>query len=134
MMIFPLARNTMFTDYWKVLVFNISKMENTVFFWAKKLVERWYLLGVFELSMIFRDLENMVFLAVFLELIEVLQNWAGRNPITLRENKIQKPFHSKSGLSWVCFLWRIVPKISGLWKRKLRFRLQENLKEENAIF
>ena len=33
-----------FTDYWKVLVFNFSEMGNTVFFWAKKLMGRWYLL------------------------------------------------------------------------------------------
>ena len=33
-----------FTDYWKVLVLTFSKMENAVFFWAKKLMEGWYLL------------------------------------------------------------------------------------------
>ena len=33
-----------FTDYWKVLVLNFSVMGNTVFFWVKKLMERWYLL------------------------------------------------------------------------------------------
>ena len=33
-----------FTDYWKVLVLIFSGMENMVFFWAKKLMERWYLL------------------------------------------------------------------------------------------
>ena len=33
-----------FTDYWKVLVLNFSEIGNTVFFWAKKLIERWYLL------------------------------------------------------------------------------------------
>ena len=33
-----------FTDYWKVLVLNFSMMGNTVFFWVKKLMERWYLL------------------------------------------------------------------------------------------
>ena len=33
-----------FTDYWKVLVLNFSEMGNTIFFWAKKLMERWYLL------------------------------------------------------------------------------------------
>ena len=36
--------NMMFTDYWKVLVLNFSVMGNTVFFWVKKLMERWYLL------------------------------------------------------------------------------------------
>ena len=54
-----------FTDYWKFLVLNLLEMENTVFFWAKKLMERWYLLGLFELSMIFPDLGNMIFREVF---------------------------------------------------------------------
>ena len=36
--------NMIFTDYWKVLVLNFSVMGNTVFFWVKKLMERWYLL------------------------------------------------------------------------------------------
>ena len=51
-----------FTDYWKVLVLNFSEMENTVFYWTKRLMGRWYLLGLFELSMIFQALENMFFL------------------------------------------------------------------------
>ena len=42
-----------FTDYWKVFVFNFSEIRNTVFFSAKEFVERWYLFGLFELSMIF---------------------------------------------------------------------------------
>ena len=33
-----------FTDYRKVLVLNFSEMGNMVFFWAKKLMESWYLL------------------------------------------------------------------------------------------
>ena len=33
-----------FTGYWEVLVLNFSVMGNTVFFWVKKLMERWYLL------------------------------------------------------------------------------------------
>ena len=37
-------RNMTFTGYWKVLILNFSRMENTVFFWDKKLMERWYLL------------------------------------------------------------------------------------------
>ena len=37
--------NMMFTDYWKVLVLNFSVIGNTVFFWVKKLMERWYLLA-----------------------------------------------------------------------------------------
>ena len=32
------------TDYWKVLVLSFSEMGNMIFFWAKKLMERWYLL------------------------------------------------------------------------------------------
>ena len=49
--------------YWllKVVVLNFLVMKNTVFFWVKKLMERWYLLGLFELSMIFQGLGNMVF-------------------------------------------------------------------------
>ena len=45
-----------FTDYWNVLVLNFSEMANTVSFWGKKLMKRWYLLllksSCFEL---FRD-------------------------------------------------------------------------------
>ena len=54
-----------FTGYWEVLVLNFSVMGNTVFFSAKKLMQRWYLHGLFELSMIFQVLENMVFPAVW---------------------------------------------------------------------
>ena len=36
--------NMIFTDYWKVLVLIFSEMGNTVFSWAKHLIERWYLL------------------------------------------------------------------------------------------
>ena len=50
-----------FTDYWKVLVLNFLEKGNTVFFWANILMERWYLLCVFELLMIFQELGNMVF-------------------------------------------------------------------------
>ena len=39
-------------------------MGNTVFFSAKKLIGRWYLLGLLELSIIFQDLGNMVFRAM----------------------------------------------------------------------
>ena len=53
--------NMIFTDYWKVIVLNFSVMGNTVFFSAKKLMERWYLRALFELSMIFQDLGNMFF-------------------------------------------------------------------------
>ena len=54
-----------FTGCWEVLVLNSSVMGNTAFFSAKKLMERGYLLGLFELSMIFQDLGNMVFRAVY---------------------------------------------------------------------
>ena len=53
-----------FIGYWEVLALNFSVMRNRVFFSAKKLMERWYLLGLFELFMIFQDSENMVFRAV----------------------------------------------------------------------
>ena len=53
-----------FTDYWKVLALHFLVMGNMVFFSVKKLMERWYLLGLFELSMIFEDLGNMIFHAV----------------------------------------------------------------------
>ena len=56
--------NMIFTDYWNVLVLNFSVIGNTVFFSVKKLMERWYLHGLFELSMIFQDLGIMVFRAV----------------------------------------------------------------------
>ena len=85
---------TIFTDFWKVLVLNFLKMGNTVYFWqkcwwkndiqwllestcfepfgdgehglfwAKKLMERWCFLCLFELFMIFQDLGNMAFCAV----------------------------------------------------------------------
>ena len=53
-----------FTGYWEVLVLNFSVMGNTVFFSAKKLMERWYLHGLFQLFMIIQDLGNMGFRAV----------------------------------------------------------------------
>ena len=59
-------RKMIFTGYWEVHVLNFQAMGRTVFFSAKKLMERWYLLGLFELSMIFQDLGNMVFRAVIL--------------------------------------------------------------------
>ena len=52
-----------FTGYWEVLLLNFSVIGNTVFFSAKKLMER-SLHGLFELSMIFQDFGNMVFRAV----------------------------------------------------------------------
>ena len=57
-----------FTNHWKVLVLNFSGMGNKVFFSVKKLMERWYLHGIIELSMIFQDLGNMVFHAVIVSI------------------------------------------------------------------
>ena len=48
-----------FTVCWEVLVLNFLVMGNTALFSAKNLMERWYLLGLFYLSMIFQDLGNM---------------------------------------------------------------------------
>ena len=53
-----------FTGYREVFVLNFSVMGNTIVFSAKKLMERWYLLSLFELTMIFQDFENTVFRAV----------------------------------------------------------------------
>ena len=53
-----------FTGYWEVLVLNFLVMGNTVFFSSKKLIERLHLFCLFELSMIFQFLGNMVFRAV----------------------------------------------------------------------
>ena len=58
-----------FTGYWKVLDLGFEKLffwtfrrwEIRSFFWAIKLMERWYLLGLFELSNMFQDLGNMAF-------------------------------------------------------------------------
>ena len=43
---FSLAWNTIFIDYWKVLVLNFSEIENTIFIWCKKVMERTRLLGI----------------------------------------------------------------------------------------
>ena len=53
-----------FTGYWEVLLLNFSMMGNTIFFSAKTLMERCYLLGLSEFSMILQDLGNMIFGAV----------------------------------------------------------------------
>ena len=66
--------NMIFTDSWKSLVLNFSVMGKTVFFSAKILMERWYIHGLFELSMIFQKLENVVFPAVLRE-NKVIRNW-----------------------------------------------------------
>ena len=68
-----------FTYYWKVFVLNFSVMINTVFFSIKTLMEGCYLLGVFGLSMIFQDLGNMVFHAVW------VANWYFYTHLSLYE-------------------------------------------------
>ena len=88
-----LVWNIMFTGYYKVLDLKLLEMKNTVFFepkswwdiyWSlkrscfglfrdgknglfltKKLMERWYLLGPLELSVIFKDLRNRFLGAVY---------------------------------------------------------------------
>ena len=60
-----------FTDYCKGLVLNFLVMENKVFFTAKKLMERWYLHCLFEVLMIFQNLQNMVFLTVIKKVCSV---------------------------------------------------------------
>ena len=84
--------NMIFTDYWKVLVLTFSVMGNTVFFSAKNLMERWYLHGLFELSMIFQDLRNVVFRAVDTQLraefTDLLWKLLGR------------PLFSQVGIGW----------------------------------
>ena len=57
-------RKMIFTGYWEVLVLNFLVMGNRIFFSAKNFVQRWYLVGLFELSIIFQDLGNTVFRVV----------------------------------------------------------------------
>ena len=56
-----------FTGYWEVIVLNFSVIGNTVFSSPKMLMERWYLHGLFKVSIIFQDLVNMVFRAVWVQ-------------------------------------------------------------------
>ena len=42
-MVFYVAWNTICSDDWKVLVLNFPEIGITIFFWAKKLMEIWYL-------------------------------------------------------------------------------------------
>ena len=51
--------NMMFTDYWKVLVLNLLGMGNRIFFWVKKLMERWYLLNTEKF--LFLSIEKFLF-------------------------------------------------------------------------
>ena len=53
-----------FTEYWKVLVLNFSQIENTVFFPAKKLMEKWHLLNTekfWTFVLNFSEMRYMVF-------------------------------------------------------------------------
>ena len=73
-MIYSLPWNTKIFEYGKVLVLNISQIENTIFFWSKKLMKSWYFLGIFELFMISQDLGNMVFRSAHPGKIEYVKN------------------------------------------------------------
>ena len=65
--------------YWlpRSSCFELSVMGNTIYFLAKNLMERWYLLSLFELFMIFQDLENTVLHAVIVVIphISMLFSW-----------------------------------------------------------
>ena len=62
-----------FTDYWRVLVLSFSVMGNTVFFSAKKLMERWYLLGVLSFLWYSRTWKIWFFVQWIVEQGEVIQ-------------------------------------------------------------
>ena len=68
-------------------------MGNNVFFQPKKLMERLYLLGLFELSMIFQDLGNMVFRAVHLHLSQLINHYSDGDIIDL------PPYHGCNRLN-----------------------------------
>ena len=51
-----------------------------VFFKAETLMERWYLLALFELSKLFQNLENMVFRAVVYQFFSMVK----RNIISIQ--------------------------------------------------
>ena len=57
---------------WKVLVLKFWEMGNMAFLWTKKAMERWYLLGPFELSKIFQELRNIVFRTLLQLHLEIL--------------------------------------------------------------
>ena len=51
-----------FTDYWKVLVLNFSKMGNTVFFWVKNLMEKLLITDYWNVLVLnFWEMGNTVF-------------------------------------------------------------------------
>ena len=80
-----------FTDYWKVLVLNFSEMGNTIFFWAKKLMERWYLLGLFEFSYDIPGLGKYDLLCSVYSITEVMHSYQG---------KLQTISWKKTSWSW----------------------------------
>ena len=122
------AWDIIFTDYWKVLVLNFSVIGNTVFFesrswwkddiyWlprsscfelfgdgkyglfsAKRLIERWYLLDLFELFMIFQGLGNMVSRTVQIVISDKFKhnNESFKYFIGYQEGEIVQPFYVKS--------------------------------------
>ena len=74
---------------WKVLVLNFSQLGNTVFFWAKTLMERWYLLSLFELSKIFQDMGDMVFRAVaVIQFTKIFHSFSWRNTIYFDKRRL----------------------------------------------
>ena len=97
-----------FTGYWKVLVLNFSVMGNTVFFSAKKIMERWYLFGLFELSMIFQDLENMGFCAVFYDFVHFSMSLKDIKIVEscFHENHPDVFYYAGCCCYWhCCFIW-----------------------------
>ena len=56
-----------FVDYWKVLVLNFSEMEIGSFLIQK-------VNGIFELCMIFQNMESIIFRAAFFEILLYLKN------------------------------------------------------------
>ena len=74
-----------FTDYWKVLVLLFWPFRNGKYglFSVKQLMERWNLLGLFELSMIFRDLGNMGFRAALTLNFRIILNLYFRTLLNL---------------------------------------------------
>ena len=69
--VFFLSQNVdgkmIFTNYWRSSCFELFSNEKIDLFSVKKFVEIWYFLGLFEFSMIFQDLGNMVFRTVWME-------------------------------------------------------------------
>ena len=77
---------------WKVLVLNFSELGNTGFFWAKKLRERWCLLGLFELPKIFQDLGNTFFCAASFQ-VQPITNYFRANLVFIWNNAPREMFN-----------------------------------------